>query len=97
MARALTICCDACGRHLYGKKGVTFVQEEHLAIKGSFTKQSFDRYNQPDHYFITEDPTRQHHFCNWKCLQDFSAYREKRYQDILAAKRKRDARIETNV
>lgn len=96
MSKNLTVSCEMCGELLRGKKGIEWVEKEHLALKGSFSQQLIDEYGQPDHYFITQDPDQPHHFCDWNCLRGFAQYREKRYQSIQADRRRREAQEETN-
>lgn len=97
MAKNISIDCETCGETIRGKKGITWVDRDHLALRGSFTQQLVDEDGQPDHFYISEDPERMHHFCDWECLRGFADFREKRYEQIMADRRRRQAQEETNL
>lgn len=97
MAKSTNIECNACGKTLLGRKGTVFVQESHIAFKGAMTVQTFDDYNQPDHFYITENPTEMHHFCDLKCLKQFIEFRHERYELHLKKQRIAEAKKSTDI
>lgn len=92
-----TTCCDTCGEVLRGKKGITWVDESHIAFRGSMVYNYVDDEDYQDHSYITEDPQKWHHYCGFNCLKDFAKYRIERYKEIQEAKRRERLKRETDV
>jgi hypothetical protein len=64
--------CDACGEVVFGKKGIAWVEKEHITIKG---RMSIQMPADQDYLFITKDPETEMHFCDLKCLTDYVTFR----------------------
>lgn len=89
--RTSNIECEMCGETLRGKKGVHFVNREHIGFRGMFVVQLVEP--EEDHYFISRNPDDEHHFCDWKCIQDFADMRRTQYEAMKRRKLQGEVRM----
>ena len=85
--------CDSCNRILRGQDRKDWIDEEHIAIKGTISMQTHDSEGNQDHYFITRSPNEFHHFCNMECLTNYAEMRKKQHEQ----RRERLLRNEANL
>ncbi len=82
MAKIENYVCDSCGKVLYGKKGLAFIRERYLQIKGGkMLIQDFDKDAHASKFaYITPNiPEFELSFCDpmtQPCFMDYLKYRE---------------------
>lgn len=83
--------CDSCGEILFGKKGIQWIEKEHISIKGNFSLE----IPPEDFVWLSLNRETETHFCaNNTCLMAYIRYKREMHEDKNRASRARLAREE---